>query len=49
MAMPIDPRLALKAWDAVGRYPSASAHQPTVAGGKALVLCLLPDGAVVFS
>lgn len=30
-------------------YGPGSAHSPTVAGGKALVLYLLPDGAIEFS
>jgi hypothetical protein len=30
-------------------YGPKSAHRPTVAGGKALVLYLLPDGAIEFS
>lgn len=30
-------------------YPSDSAHSPTVTGGRALVLYLLPDGAIEFS
>lgn len=29
-------------------YPAGSAHHPTVTGGKALVLYLLPDGAIEF-
>ena len=30
-------------------YGPGSAHRPTVAGGKALVLYLLPEGAIEFS
>ena len=30
-------------------YPPDSAHSPTVSGGKALVLYLLPQGAIEFS
>ena len=30
-------------------YPPASAHSPTVTGGKALVLYLLPEGAIEFT
>ena len=30
-------------------YPTGSAHSPTVTGGKALVLYLLPDGAIEFT
>lgn len=30
-------------------YPPDSAHTPTVAGGRALVLYLLPDGAIEFT
>ena len=30
-------------------YPAGSAHSPTVTGGKALVLYLLPDGAIEFT
>lgn len=30
-------------------YPPGSAHPPTVAGGRALVLYLLPEGRIVFS
>lgn len=30
-------------------YPADSAHPPTVAGGRALVLYLLPDGAIEFT
>ena len=30
-------------------YPPASAHRPTVAGGRALVLYLLPDGRIEFT
>lgn len=30
-------------------YPPGSAHRPTVAGGRALVLYLLPQGAIEFT
>lgn len=30
-------------------YPPASAHPPTVAGGRALVLYLLPEGQIQFT
>jgi hypothetical protein len=30
-------------------YEPGSAHKPTVANGKALILYLLPDGAIAFS
>jgi hypothetical protein len=30
-------------------YPPGSAHSPTVTGGKALVLYLLPEGAIEFT
>ena len=30
-------------------YPPDSAHHPTVAGGKAIVLYLLPEGAIEFT
>ncbi|MFQ6005210.1 MAG: DUF4863 family protein [Woeseia sp.] len=30
-------------------YPADSAHFPTVSGGKAIVLYLLPDGAIDFT
>ncbi len=30
-------------------YPPGSAHYPTVAGGRALVLYLLPEGSIEFS
>jgi hypothetical protein len=30
-------------------YPAGSAHPPTVTGGRALVLYLLPQGAIEFS
>ncbi len=50
MVMPIDPEAR---FDGVARgwtvYQPGSAHHPTVAGGKALVLYLLPDGAITFS
>jgi hypothetical protein len=30
-------------------YPPGSAHRPTVSGGRALVLYLLPEGRIEFS
>ena len=30
-------------------YPPGSAHHPTVSGGRALVLYLLPEGSIEFS
>lgn len=30
-------------------YPAGSAHHPTVSGGRALVLYLLPEGSIEFS
>jgi hypothetical protein len=40
-------------FDGIGRgwyvYPPGSAHHPTVAGGEALVLYLLPDGQIEFT
>jgi hypothetical protein len=30
-------------------YPPGTAHRPTVSGGKAMVLYLLPDGAIEFT
>ena len=30
-------------------YPPASAHHPTVSGGRALVLYLLPEGSIEFT
>ncbi|HOV05072.1 MAG TPA: DUF4863 family protein [Kaistiaceae bacterium] len=30
-------------------YPAGSAHRPTVGGGRALVLYLLPQGAIQFT
>jgi hypothetical protein len=30
-------------------YPPGSAHRPTVTGGRAMVLYLLPDGAIEFT
>lgn len=50
MIMPIDP--AAK-FDGRGRgwlvYGSDTAHHPTVSGGRALVLYLLPQGAIEFT
>jgi hypothetical protein len=30
-------------------YGPGTAHRPTVSGGKALILYLLPDGAIEFT
>jgi hypothetical protein len=30
-------------------YPPGSAHKPTVSGGRAYVLYLLPEGAIQFT
>lgn len=50
MVMPIDSGAC---FDGHGRgwcvYPPASAHYPTVTGGAALVLYLLPDGEIEFT
>ena len=50
MVMPIDPHALFdgcgKGWTV---YPPGSAHHPTVRGGKALVLYLLPQGAIEFT
>ncbi len=50
MIMPID---STAKFDGVPRgwrvYPPGSAHYPTVSGGRALVLYLLPQGAIEFT
>ena len=50
LVMPLDEEAR---FDGVGAgwkvYPAGSAHHPTVTGGKALVLYLLPDGAIEFT
>lgn len=50
MIMPLDPTAQ---FDGAGRgwmvYPPNSAHRPTVTGGKALILYLLPEGAIEFT
>lgn len=50
MIMPLD---AGAEFDGVGRgwlvYPAGHAHFPTVTGGKAIVLYLLPGGAIEFT
>jgi hypothetical protein len=50
MIMPLDPDAK---FDGRGAgwlvYPPSSRHSPTVTGGKALVLYLLPEGAIDFS
>ncbi len=48
--MPLDPEAQ---FDGRGAgwlvYPAGHAHNPTVTGGKAIVLYLLPDGAIEFT
>lgn len=50
MVMPLDGPAkfdgAARGWKV---YEAGSAHSPTVSGGKALVLYLLPDGAIEFT
>ncbi|MBM3391767.1 MAG: DUF4863 family protein [Betaproteobacteria bacterium] len=50
MIMPLDEGAK---FDGVGRgwlvYPAGHAHYPTVTGGKAIVLYLLPGGAIEFT
>ena len=50
MVMPLDPEAK---FDGMGPgwkvYPPDSAHYPTVTDGRALVLYLLPDGAIEFT
>lgn len=50
MIMPLD---AGAQFDGVGQgwlvYPAGHAHHPTVSGGKAIVLYLLPGGAIEFT
>lgn len=50
MIMPLDPGAR---FDGRGMgwlvYPAGHAHHPTVTGGKAIVLYLLPDGAIEFT
>jgi len=50
MIMPLD---AQAAFDGAGRgwlvYPPGHAHSPTVTGGRAIVLYLLPEGAIEFT
>jgi hypothetical protein len=50
MIMPLD---AQAKFDGRGRgwlvYPAGHAHSPTVTGGKAIVLYLLPGGAIEFT
>lgn len=50
MIMPLD---AEAQFDGRGKgwlvYPAGHAHRPTVTGGKAIVLYLLPDGAIEFT
>lgn len=50
MVMPINPAAT---FDGIGRgwkaYEPGSAHRPTVRGGRALVLYLLPGGSIEFT
>ena len=50
LIMPIDEAAA---FDSRGEgwlvYPAGSAHKPTVSGGRALVLYLLPEGRIEFT
>jgi len=50
LIMPVDPEAK---FDGRGAgwlvYGAGSAHRPTVTGGKALVLYLLPQGAIEFT
>ena len=50
MIMPLDEAAAFdgrpRGWKV---YEAGTAHRPTVTGGRALVLYLLPEGAIVFS
>ncbi len=50
MAMPLE---GAAQFDGIARgwkvYEAGSAHYPTVSGGKALVLYLLPEGAIEFT
>lgn len=50
LVMPLDEHACFdglhKGWKV---YPPGSAHHPTVTGGKALVLYLLPQGAIEFT
>ena len=49
MIMPIDSGAKFDGKGAGWRvYPPASRHSPTVTGGKALILYLLPEGAIDF-
>lgn len=50
LVMPIDGKAAFDGRGAGWKvYPPGSAHCPTVTGGKALVLYLLPEGAIEFT
>jgi len=50
LVMPIDGTAKFDARGAGWKiYEAGSAHHPTVTGGKALVLYLLPDGAIEFT
>jgi len=50
MVMPVTPGARFDGKGAGWKvYPPGSAHQPTVSGGRALVLYMLPDGRIEFS
>ena len=50
LIMPVEPGAQFDGRGAGWKvYRPGSAHHPTVAGGKALVLYLLPDGAIEFT
>lgn len=50
LVMPLEDGAQFDGTDAGWKvYPAGSAHNPTVTGGKALVLYLLPDGAIEFT
>ncbi len=50
LVLPVDPEAR---FDGYGKgwlvYPPGSGHVPTVTGGRAIVLYLLPDGAITFT
>lgn len=50
LVMPIDDSAEFDGCGAGWKvYPAGSAHRPTVAGGRAVVLYLLPEGAIEFT
>lgn len=50
MVMPVTPTARFDGKGAGWKvYPPASAHRPTVTGGRALVLYMLPDGQIEFT